>query len=143
MHRAPRDYPSGKVGDVITVEFTVCGVACTGLNGGPAFPQSEAFAFQIAIVGNGGTPSAGGRCRVRGLSPGTSPRALTDAITRGSDVAARAFAAMMTTLKRIVAAIETAVRDARQHPSRRASPRWRACLCAASAARLTIRARRP
>src|SRR3546814_10772760 len=48
VHRAPGDFPSGKQGDVLTVEFTVAGVPCIGLNGGPAFKHSEAFSFQIA-----------------------------------------------------------------------------------------------
>ena len=73
VHRAPSDYPSGKRGDVLTVEFTVAGVPCLGLNGGPVFKHNEAFSFQIAtddqeetdrywndIVGNGGQESACG-----------------------------------------------------------------------------------
>ncbi|MFO0624102.1 MAG: VOC family protein [Polyangiales bacterium] len=126
VHRAPGDYPSGRAGDVITVEFTVCGVACVGLNGGPAFRQSEAFSFQIAtddqaetdrywnaLVGNGGSPSACGWCKDRwGVSWQITPRVLTDAMARGGVVAARAFAAMMTMQKIDVAAIEAAVRGA-------------------------------
>ena len=83
VHRAPGDYPSGKEGDVLTVEFTVLGVACLGLNGGPAFKHSEAFSFQVAtedqsetdrywnaIVGNGGQESECGWARISGVSPG-------------------------------------------------------------------------
>lgn len=125
VHRAPSDYPSGAAGDVLTVEFTVMGIPCVGLNGGPMFPQSEAFSFQIAtddqaetdrywnaIVGHGGQESNCGWCRDRwGVSWQITPRALTRAFT-GSDRAAakRAFDAMMT-MKRIdIAAIEAAVR---------------------------------
>lgn len=124
VHRAPSDYPSGKEGDVLTVEFTVCGVSCLGLNGGPIFPQSEAFSFQIAtedqaetdrywdaIVGNGGQESACGWCKDRwGLSWQITPRALTDALAAGGDEAKRAFDAMMQMRKIDVAAIEAARR---------------------------------
>jgi predicted 3-demethylubiquinone-9 3-methyltransferase (glyoxalase superfamily) len=124
VHRAPGDYPSGKAGDVLTVEFTVCGVACIGLNGGPAFKHSEAFSFQIAtddqaetdrywdaIVGNGGQESACGWCKDRwGLSWQITPRVLTDAMAQGGAVAQRAFAAMMEMGKIDVAKIEAAVR---------------------------------
>jgi predicted 3-demethylubiquinone-9 3-methyltransferase (glyoxalase superfamily) len=123
--RAPGDYPSGRAGDVLTVEFTVCGVACLGLNGGPAFRQSEAFSFQIAtedqaetdrywnaIVGNGGQESACGWCKDRwGVSWQITPRVLTEAMAEGGEVAARVFAAMMTMRKIDVAAIEAARRD--------------------------------
>lgn len=124
VHRAPADYPSGKAGDVLTVDFTVCGIPCIGLNGGPAFKQSEAFSFQIAtddqeetdrywnaIVGNGGQESACGWCKDRwGLSWQITPRTLTDALGKGGAEAKRAFDAMMT-MKRIdVAAIEAARR---------------------------------
>jgi predicted 3-demethylubiquinone-9 3-methyltransferase (glyoxalase superfamily) len=124
VHRAPADFPSGKKGDVLTVEFTVMGVPCLGLNGGPAFKQSEAFSFQVAtdgqaetdrywdaIVGNGGQESACGWCKDRwGLSWQITPRALTEAMARGGDVAKRAFEAMMTMGKIDVAAIEATVR---------------------------------
>jgi predicted 3-demethylubiquinone-9 3-methyltransferase (glyoxalase superfamily) len=124
VHRAPADYPSGKAGDVLTVEFTVAGVACIGLNGGPTFKHSEAFSFQIAtdsqeetdrywnaIVGNGGQESACGWCKDRwGLNWQITPRVLTDAMARGGSVAKRAFEAMMTMRKIDVAAIEAAVR---------------------------------
>lgn len=123
--RAPGDNPSGKEGDVLTVEFTVLGIPCLGLNGGPAFKHSEAFSFQVAtddqaetdrywdaIVGNGGSESECGWCKDKwGLSWQITPRVLTRAYT-GSDRAAakRAFEAMMTMRKIDVAAIEAAVR---------------------------------
>src|SRR5919205_445880 len=124
VHRAPSDFPGGKAGDVLTVEFTVAGVPCIGLNGGPAFKPDEAFSFQIAtddqaetdrywnaIVGNGGTESACGWCKDRwGLSWQITPRVLTEAMARGGDVAKRAFEAMMEMQKIDVARIEAAVR---------------------------------
>lgn len=124
VHHAPGDYPSGKQGDVLTVDFTVAGIPCMGLNGGPAFQQTEAFSFQIAtddqaetdrlwnaIVGNGGRESECGWCKDKwGVSWQITPRVLTDAMARGGDVAKRAFAAMMTMRKIDVAAIEAAVR---------------------------------
>jgi predicted 3-demethylubiquinone-9 3-methyltransferase (glyoxalase superfamily) len=124
VHRAPGDYPSGKAGDVLTVEFTVCGLPCLGLNGGPAFRQTEAFSFQIAtddqaetdryweaIVGNGGAASACGWCKDRwGVSWQITPRVLTEAIAAGGAEAERAFAAMMQMGKIDVAAIEAARR---------------------------------
>ena len=123
VHRAPGDYPSGNKGDVLTVEFTVVGVPCIGLNGGPEFPHSEAFSFQIgtdtqaetdlywnAIVGNGGAESQCGWCKDRwGLNWQITPHVLTDAMAQGGDVAKRAFEAMMTMGKIDVAAIEAAV----------------------------------
>ena len=123
VHRAPADYPSGKAGDVLTVEFTVCGIPCIGLNGGPVFRHSEAFSFQIAtddqaetdrywnaIVGNGGEESACGWCKDKwGLSWQITPRVLTRAMAQGGDVARRAFETMMTMRKIDVAAIERAV----------------------------------
>ncbi len=126
VHRAPADYPSGKAGDVLTVQFTVCGIPCIGLNGGPAMKHSEAFSFQIAtddqeetdrywnaIVGNGGQESECGWCKDRwGLSWQITPRVLTDALTQGGDAARRAFEAMMTMRKIDVARIEAAVRGA-------------------------------
>ena len=122
--RAPSDYPSGKAGDVLTVEFTVCGVACVGLNGGDMFKHSGAFSFQIAtddqaetdrywnaFVGNGGAENACGWCQDKwGLSWQITPRVLTEAMARGGDVAKRAFAAMMEMRKIDVAKIEAAVR---------------------------------
>lgn len=124
VHRAPSDYPSGKKGDVLTVQFTVCGIPCLGLNGGPAFRQTEAFSFQIAtddqaetdrywnaIVGNGGQESACGWCKDRwGVSWQITPRALTDGMAAGGDEARRVFEAMMTMTKIDVAAIEAARR---------------------------------
>lgn len=125
VHHAPSDFPSGKQGDVLTVDFTVAGIPCIGLNGGPAFKHSEAFSFQIAtddqaetdrlwnaIVGNGGQESACGWCRDKwGLSWQITPRVLTEAVTsEDPGVARRAFEAMMTMSKIDVAAIEAAVR---------------------------------
>ena len=124
VHRAPSDYPAGKAGDVLTVEFTVCGVSCIGLNGGDYAKHSEAFSFQIAtdsqeetdrywnaIVGNGGSENACGWCRDKwGLAWQITPRVLTDAMAKGGDVAKRAFAAMMPMRKIDVAKIEAAVR---------------------------------
>lgn len=124
VHRAPADYPSGKAGDALTVEFTVVGVACIGLNGGPQFKHSEAFSFQIAtddqaetdrywnaIVGNGGQESQCGWCKDKwGISWQITPRVLTDALATGGEPARRAFEAMMTMGKIDVAAIEAAVR---------------------------------
>ena len=124
VHTAPGDYPSGKTGDVLTVDFTVCGIPCIGLNGGDYAKHSEAFSFQIAtddqeetdrywnaIVGNGGTESECGWCKDKwGLSWQITPRVLTEAMAQGGDVAQRAFAAMMTMQKIDVARIEAAVR---------------------------------
>jgi predicted 3-demethylubiquinone-9 3-methyltransferase (glyoxalase superfamily) len=125
VHRAPGDYPSGKQGDVLTVEFTVAGIPCIGLNGGPAFRHSEAFSFQIAtddqaetdrlwnaIVGNGGQESECGWCKDKwGLSWQITPRVLMDAIADPDPaVAKRAFEAMMTMRKIDIAAIEAARR---------------------------------
>ena len=123
--RAPGDYPSGQQGDVLTVEFTVMGIPCLGLNGGPAFPQTEAFSFQVAtddqaetdrlwnaIVGNGGQESACGWCKDKwGLSWQITPRALTAAVTDPDRAAAkRAFDAMMGMTKIDIAVIEAARR---------------------------------
>jgi 2-polyprenyl-6-hydroxyphenyl methylase/3-demethylubiquinone-9 3-methyltransferase len=125
VHRAPGDYPSGKQGDVLTVEFTVMGIPCLGLNGGPAFKQTEAFSFQVAtedqeetdqywnaIVGNGGQESACGWCKDKwGLNWQITPVVLSEAITDPDRAAAkRAFDAMMTMTKIDVAAIEAARR---------------------------------
>jgi predicted 3-demethylubiquinone-9 3-methyltransferase (glyoxalase superfamily) len=123
VHRAPGDYPSGKEGDVLTVEFTVAGVACIGLNGGPMFKQTEAFSFQIAtddqeetdrlwhaIINNGGQPSACGWCKDRwGVSWQITLRALIAAIIDQDKAAAkRAFEAMMHMTKIDIATIEAA-----------------------------------
>jgi 2-polyprenyl-6-hydroxyphenyl methylase/3-demethylubiquinone-9 3-methyltransferase len=125
VHRAPGDYPSGKEGDVLTVEFTVLGVACVGLNGGPAFKHNEAFSFQVAtedqgetdrywnaIVGNGGQESECGWCKDKwNISWQITPIALTKAFTSPDRAAAkRAFDAMMTMRKIDIAAIEAAFR---------------------------------
>ena len=123
--RAPGDYPSGKAGDVLTVQFTVLGIPCLGLNGGPAFRHSDAFSFQVAtdtqeetdrywnaIVSNGGEASACGWCRDRwGLSWQITPRVLMEAIADPDPATAkRAFEAMMTMGKIDIAAIEAARR---------------------------------
>ena len=124
VHRAPSDYPDGKTGDALIVEFTVTGVACIGINGGPRFKHSEAFSFQIstddqqetdrywnAIVGNGGQESQCGWCKDKwGISWQITPRVLTNAMAKGGAVAKRAFEAMMPMKKIDVAAIEAAVR---------------------------------
>lgn len=124
VHRAPGDYPDGKQGDVLTVQFTVMGIPCIGLNGGPNFPQSEAFSFQVAtedqaetdrywdaIVGNGGQESDCGWCKDKwGVSWQITPEILTDALAHPDPEAAqRAFAAMMTMRKIDVATIEAAL----------------------------------
>src|SRR5690606_33509522 len=124
VYSAPADYPAGKQNDVLTVEFTVMGIPCLGLNGGPAFPHSEAFSFQVstddqaetnrlwnAIVGNGRHESECGWCKDRwGLSWQITPRALTAAIAHPDGAAARrAFEAMMTMRKIDIAAIEAAL----------------------------------
>jgi 2-polyprenyl-6-hydroxyphenyl methylase/3-demethylubiquinone-9 3-methyltransferase len=123
--RAPGDFPSGKKGDVLTVEFTVMGIPCLGINGGPAFKHSEAFSFQVAtadqaetdrywnaIVGNGGQESECGWCKDKwGLSWQITPLALTEAITDSDPAAAkRAFDAMMTMRKIDIATIVAARR---------------------------------
>jgi predicted 3-demethylubiquinone-9 3-methyltransferase (glyoxalase superfamily) len=125
VHRAPGDYPSGKAGDVLTVQFTVAGIPCIGVNGGPAFTHTEAFSFQIAtddqqetdrywnaIVGNGGQESACGWCKDKwGLSWQITPRALTAAYTDPDRAAAkRSFEAMMQMTKIDIATIEAARR---------------------------------
>ena len=125
IHRAPGDFPDGTEGQVLTVEFTVAGIPCLGLNGGPAFPQTEAFSFQIAtddqaetdrlwdaIVGNGGQESQCGWCKDRwGISWQITPRVLTAGIADPDPaVAKRVFEAMMTMRKIDIAAIEAARR---------------------------------
>jgi predicted 3-demethylubiquinone-9 3-methyltransferase (glyoxalase superfamily) len=124
VHRAPGDYPDGKQGDILTVEFTVMGISCVGLNGGPTFKHSEAFSFQIAtddqaetdrlwnaIVDNDGQESMCGWCKDKwGLSWQISPRVLLDAVTNADPaIAKRAFEAMMEMKKIDIAAIEAAV----------------------------------
>ena len=124
VHHAPTDYPSGKAGDVLTVEFTVCGIPCLGLNGGPDIKHSLAFSFQIAtdtqeetdrywnaIIANGGEASECGWCQDRwGLSWQITPRILTEAIAAGGEKAKRAFTAMMEMGKIDIARIEAARR---------------------------------
>ncbi len=125
VHRAPADFPSGKQGDVLTVDFTVMGIPCIGLNGGSAFKHSEAFSFQVAtddqaetdrlwdaIVNNGGQESACGWCKDKwGLSWQITPRVLTAAVTDPDPgVAKRAFEAMMQMTRIDIAAIEAARR---------------------------------
>jgi 2-polyprenyl-6-hydroxyphenyl methylase/3-demethylubiquinone-9 3-methyltransferase len=125
IHRAPADYPAGKQGDVLMVEFSVMGIPCLGLNGGPGTRHSEAFSFQVAtedqdetdrlwraIVDNGGEESVCGWCRDKwGLSWQITPRALTDAVTDPDPAAAkRAFEAMMDMKKIDIVDIEAARR---------------------------------
>ena len=124
VQRAPSDYPDGKAGDPLTVEFTVMGIPCIGLNGGDAFKPNEAFSFQIstedqvetdkywnAIVENGGQESQCGWCKDRwGISWQITPRVLTEAMAEGGETAKRAFEAMMPMKKIDVATIEAAVR---------------------------------
>ena len=124
VYKAPGDYPSGKAGDTLMVEFTVLGIPCIGLNGGPQFKHSEAFSFQIAtdnqeetdrywnaIVGNGGAESECGWCKDRwGVSWQITPRTLIEAMAAGGPEAKRAFEAMMTMGKIDVAKIEAARR---------------------------------
>ncbi len=124
VFKAPSDFPGGKAGDVLTVEFPVCGIPCMGLNGGPVFKQSEAFSFAIstddqeetdkywnAIVGNGGKESDCGWCKDKwGVSWQITPRVLTEALSKGGEVGKRAFDSMMTMKKIDVATIEAACR---------------------------------
>lgn len=125
VFKAPSDYPSGKKDDVLVVEFTVFGIPCMGLNGGPTFKQTEAFSFQIAtddqeetdrywnaLVNNGGEESMCGWCKDRwGVSWQITPRVLTDAMSAGGDEARRAFEAMMEMKKIDVAVIEAAIKE--------------------------------
>ena len=123
VHRAPGDFPGGKGGDVLTVDFTVLGIPCIGLNGGPVFPQTEAFSFQVAtdtqeetdrywnaIVNNGGAESACGWCKDKwGMNWQITPRVLSQAVTSSdAALAKRAFDAMMTMHKIDIATIEAA-----------------------------------
>ena len=123
IHHAPGDYPAGKQGDVLTVDFTVLGFPCIGLNGGPAFKHNEAYSFQVqtktqeetdrywnAIVNHGGEESACGWCKDRwGLSWQITPRALTDGMADpDADVRSRVFQAMMHMRKIDIATIEAA-----------------------------------
>ncbi|MEO8341973.1 MAG: VOC family protein [Nitrospirota bacterium] len=124
VHHAPSDFPGGKKDNPLLVEFTVLGIPCVGLNGGPEFKHNEAFSFQVstkdqvetdkywyAIVGNGGQESACGWCKDKwGVSWQITPKVLTDAMSAGGDKAKRAFEAMMPMQKIDVATIEKAVR---------------------------------
>jgi predicted 3-demethylubiquinone-9 3-methyltransferase (glyoxalase superfamily) len=124
VHRSPMDIPGRNTGDVLVVQFTVLGIPCIGLNGGPAFPQTECFSFQVAtdtqeetdrywnaLIDNGGQASACGWCKDRwGVSWQITPRTLTEAMAAGGDEARRAFTAMLTMQKIDVAAIEAARR---------------------------------
>jgi predicted 3-demethylubiquinone-9 3-methyltransferase (glyoxalase superfamily) len=127
VHRTPGDYPDGKKGDVLTVEFTVLGIACVGLNGGPTVKHSEAFSFQVitesqeetdrywnAIVTNDGAESHCGWCKDKwGLSWQITPRVLLEAVTGADQAAAgRAFEAMLTMRKIDISAIEAAKKAA-------------------------------
>lgn len=122
--RAPSDYPDGKEGDVLTVEFTVLGLPCIGLNGGPQFRHNEAFSFQVAtdtqeetdrlwnaIVGHGGAESACGWCKdAWGISWQITPRVLTEALAHPDPATRkRAFEAMMTMRRIDIATIEAAI----------------------------------
>jgi predicted 3-demethylubiquinone-9 3-methyltransferase (glyoxalase superfamily) len=123
VHKAPSDFPSGKKGQVLTVEFTVLGIPCIGLNGGPAFKQTEAFSFQVAtdtqqqtnrywnaIIKHGGRPSYCGWCKDKwGVNWQITPRVLTNAMAAGGQTAQRAFAAMMEMDKIDIAKIKAAI----------------------------------
>ena len=125
IHHAPADYPAGKQGDILVVDFSVMGIPCIGMNGGPGVAHTMAFSFQVAtvdqaetdrlwsaIVGNGGKEHACGWCQDKwGVCWQITPRVLTDALANPDPaVARRAFEAMMTMVKIDVAAIEAAVR---------------------------------
>ncbi|EJO30408.1 VOC family protein [Achromobacter marplatensis] len=125
VHRAPGDYPAGKQGDILTVEFTVMGIPCLGLNGGPGIQHNQAFSFQVAtddqeetdrlwtaIIENGGSANVCGWCQDKwGLSWQITPRILSAAIIDPDPAAAkRAFEAMMTMGKIDISAIEAALR---------------------------------
>lgn len=126
VHRAPSDNPSTSQGAVLTVEFTVMGIPCIGLNGGPTYKHSEAFSMQVltedqaetdrywnAIVGNGGQESMCGWCKDKwGVSWQITPRALTEAMSKGGEAAKRAFEAMLEMKKIDVAKVEAAIRGA-------------------------------
>ncbi|MBP7846419.1 MAG: VOC family protein [Candidatus Pacebacteria bacterium] len=119
---APNDFPGGKKDEALTVQFTVCGIPCMAINGGPMFKQSEAFSFQIetedqeetdkywnAIVGNGGKESECGWCKDRwGVSWQITPKTLTEGLSAGGEESKRTFDAMMTMQKIDVAKIDTA-----------------------------------
>jgi predicted 3-demethylubiquinone-9 3-methyltransferase (glyoxalase superfamily) len=130
VHKAPADFPGGKQGDELMVEFTVMGIPCLGLNGGPVFTQTEAFSFQVAtdsqeetdrywnaIVNNGGRESDCGWCKDRwGFSWQITPRVLLEANSSSDPAAAkRAFEAMMTMRKIDIATIEAALAGETTH----------------------------
>ncbi len=133
VHKAPSDFPSGKKGQILTVEFTVMGIPCIGLNGGDAFKASEAFSFQVAtdsqaetdrywnaIIGNGGKASYCGWCKDKwGISWQITPRTLTEAMAAGGAEAKRAFEAMMEMDKIDVAKINAARRGTTKTGSRK------------------------
>lgn len=150
VHRAPGDYPSGKEGDVLTVEFRVMGIPCLGLNGGPAFRHSEAFSFQVAtddqaetdrlwnaIVDNGGEESACGWCRDKwGISWQITPRVLSEAIASPDRAAARrAFEAMMTMGRIDIATIREGLQGLNAPTPCKGVTKWIDSPAAASAAR--------
>ncbi|RXK54996.1 VOC family protein [Oleiharenicola lentus] len=124
VHKAPADFPMGKKGQILTVEFTVLGIPCLGLNGGPMFKHSEAFSFQVAtdtqaetdrywnaLIKNGGQASACGWCKDKwGINWQITPRALTAAMAAGGQTAERAFAAMMEMGKIDIAKIKAAIK---------------------------------
>lgn len=124
VQTAPSDYPAGKAGEVLTVEFTVLGIPCIGVNGGSHFQHSEAFSFQVitkdqketdhyweAVVQNGGQESDCGWCKDKwGVSWQITPQALNDALAAGGEEAERAFEAMLGMGKIDIAAIEAARR---------------------------------
>lgn len=124
VHHTPSEYPGGRPGDVLMVEFTVAGVACIGLNSGGTFTHSEAFSFQIAtetqeetdrywnaIVGNGGTESLCGWCKDKwGVFWQITPRTLTEGLAAGGEESKRVFDIMMTMKKIDIAVIEAARR---------------------------------
>jgi predicted 3-demethylubiquinone-9 3-methyltransferase (glyoxalase superfamily) len=126
VHLAPADYPFGVKDQILTVDFHLMGIPCLGLNGGNAFPQTEAFSFQVAtddqaetdfywnaIVSNGGTPSACGWCKDRwGVNWQITPRRLSDALSQGGNVANRVFRAMMSMGKIDIVLIEAAIQGA-------------------------------
>ena len=125
--KAPGDFPDGKKGQDLVVEFTVLGIPCIGINGGPAFKQSEAFSFQVstkdqsetdgywnAIVKNGGEESACGWCKDKwGINWQITPQVLTDAMSAGGTKAKRAFTAMMPMRKIDIETIERAISGGR------------------------------
>ncbi len=125
VHKSPSDFPGGgKKGQILTVEFTVLGIPCIGLNGGPQFKHSEAFSFQVAtdnqketdkywnaLIKNGGKKSVCGWCKDKwGINWQITPRVLTDAMAKGGDTAKRAFEAMMEMDKIDIAKIQAAIR---------------------------------